>query len=427
MNRQRQILAVLGAGPKGIAVAIKAKVLEEMGLPVDKVILIERHSVGAHWSGEAGYTDGEMRLGTSPEKDVVFPLETTVGDSELDKRIKQRLLTFTWVSYLIDKGEYSDWVDRGKPAPRHSEWSAYLKWVSRELAPEVTVIKAELEHVDLTSAGDKWSLSLKVNGGLFPYTLEADRLMLTGPGKTKISFEGGHDLESFWKSIKEKTFHPRGKIAVVGAGENAASILLALSKLKERPEIEVISPKGFIATRAENYYENQFYSRPLEKGWKKLTLKDRKDFIGRTDLGVFSVEAMKLLNGEKNHQIIPGRVMGLKAEAEGLTLELEYGGERFKRSYGEVIFATGHDFEASLQELFTERALKFLNGDLALRIQDDLSVAGVKPLLHLPMLAGLSQGPGFSNLSCLGLLSDRVMVLPMLMKNELPLEVMEVS
>ena len=29
--------------------------------------------------------------------------------------------------------------------------------------------------------------------------------------------------------------------------------------------------------------------------------------------------------------------------------------------------------------------------------------------LHLPMLAGLAQGPGFPNLSCLGLLSDRVL------------------
>jgi mycobactin lysine-N-oxygenase len=36
-------------------------------------------------------------------------------------------------------------------------------------------------------------------------------------------------------------------------------------------------------------------------------------------------------------------------------------------------------------------------------------VAGLTPALHLPMLAGLAQGPGFPNLSCLGLLSDRVL------------------
>jgi mycobactin lysine-N-oxygenase len=43
------------------------------------------------------------------------------------------------------------------------------------------------------------------------------------------------------------------------------------------------------------------------------------------------------------------------------------------------------------------------------RIDVDLSVAGPSPPLHLPVLAGLAQGPGFPNLSCLGLLSDRVL------------------
>jgi len=42
-------------------------------------------------------------------------------------------------------------------------------------------------------------------------------------------------------------------------------------------------------------------------------------------------------------------------------------------------------------------------------IDVDLSIAGLNPPLHLPMLAGLAQGPGFPNLSCLGLLSDRVL------------------
>jgi mycobactin lysine-N-oxygenase len=39
----------------------------------------------------------------------------------------------------------------------------------------------------------------------------------------------------------------------------------------------------------------------------------------------------------------------------------------------------------------------------------DLAVAGLHPRLHLPVLAGVAQGPGFPNLSCLGLLADRVL------------------
>jgi mycobactin lysine-N-oxygenase len=51
-----------------------------------------------------------------------------------------------------------------------------------------------------------------------------------------------------------------------------------------------------------------------------------------------------------------------------------------------------------------------LTGD---RVQEaighDLAVIDVAPKLFLPNLAGLNQGPGFPNLSCLGLLSDRVL------------------
>jgi mycobactin lysine-N-oxygenase len=47
--------------------------------------------------------------------------------------------------------------------------------------------------------------------------------------------------------------------------------------------------------------------------------------------------------------------------------------------------------------------------ELERRIEGDLSVADLSPPLHLPLMAGLAQGPGFPNLSCLGLLSDRIL------------------
>jgi len=55
------------------------------------------------------------------------------------------------------------------------------------------------------------------------------------------------------------------------------------------------------------------------------------------------------------------------------------------------------------------RRLGQAEAGLERRIDVDLSVAGLSPPLHLPVLAGLAQGPGFPNLSCLGLLSDRIL------------------
>ena len=45
----------------------------------------------------------------------------------------------------------------------------------------------------------------------------------------------------------------------------------------------------------------------------------------------------------------------------------------------------------------------------SMTIGPDLNTLSVAPHIYLPMLAGLKQGPGFPNLSCLGLLSDRVL------------------
>ncbi|HXH30789.1 MAG TPA: SidA/IucD/PvdA family monooxygenase [Bacteriovoracaceae bacterium] len=418
-DTSRKTLVVIGAGPKGIAVAVKAKVMEEFDVPVDRVVLIERHSVGAHWSGEVGYTNGDMKLGTSPEKDVVFPIETDVGNEELNQKIRQRLVDFSWISYLVQGQKYADWVDRGRPSPTHQLWSRYLKWVSKKLLPQVEIISAEVKSIEICN--EQWVLHLS---GPRECAMVADGLMLTGPGKTRKEFDHQdvacvYDLESFWCALKNDKFKLSGRLAIVGAGENAASVLLALSKMAPGLEIDVISPKGFISTRAENYYENRFYSHPRENGWDALELTDRTDFIRRTDLGVFSVEAMKTLNQEDHHTIVPGRLVSLVKHLEEIRLDVGYAGKVTSRQYDQVILATGFDQAQSLISFFSEELINGLEAqisapltqeELGKRIEQDLSVDGIRPKLHLPMLAGINQGPGFANLSCLGNLSDRILI-----------------
>jgi len=425
---ERKTLAVIGAGPKGIATAVKAKVLEEMGFLVDRVMLIEKNGVAAHWSGDFGYTNGEMKLGTPPEKDVVFPLETEVGDAVLNERIRERLLHFTWTSFLVQTGRYAEWVDRGKHAPSHKLWACYLEWVANQLKPEVSIVSAEVTQIDLSADEKRWALTLQAS--THKERIEVDRLMLTGPGKTQMAFieektsektsslpSATYDLESFWHALKMKTFSASGRLAVIGAGENAASALLALSQYAPHLQTDVISPRGFIFSRSENYYENQVFSHPDINNWAMLEIADRLDFIKRTDLSVFSQHAMRILNEQIRHQIIPGRVVTLKHTGDGLSLSLAYHQKTVTRVYDQVILATGFDQVATLKSLLTPRAFNTLEKKLSAplnqellvaTIQHDLSVGGMRPYLHLPMLAGLMQGPGFANLSCLGLLSDRV-------------------
>jgi cation diffusion facilitator CzcD-associated flavoprotein CzcO len=71
--RQMPMLAVVGAGPKGIAIAAKARALAAAGLPAPRVVLVDRSEVAGNWSGRQGYTNGLLPLGTPPEKDVGYP------------------------------------------------------------------------------------------------------------------------------------------------------------------------------------------------------------------------------------------------------------------------------------------------------------------------------------------------------------------
>ena len=64
---------MLGAGPKALAIAAKAKVLRDLGLGSLDVVLIEQRAVAADCRGTDGWTDGERHLGTPPKKDIGFP------------------------------------------------------------------------------------------------------------------------------------------------------------------------------------------------------------------------------------------------------------------------------------------------------------------------------------------------------------------
>ena len=57
MQSRPPVLAVIGAGPKGIALAAKAKALADLQLGTATIHIIESHSIAANWIGTAGYTD----------------------------------------------------------------------------------------------------------------------------------------------------------------------------------------------------------------------------------------------------------------------------------------------------------------------------------------------------------------------------------
>src|SRR6266700_2275225 len=136
-------------------------------------------------------------------------------------------------------------------------------------------------------------------------------------------------------------------------------------------------------------------------------------WLRRTDRGVFSLQAETVLHQARGFRTLAGRAVRIEAGERQVVVTIEYGSERERVAYDLVVVAIGFEarwFEGLLGGEARRRLDTRLAGaELERRIELDLSVAGLSPPLHLPLVAGLAQGPGFPNLSCLGLLSDRIL------------------
>ncbi|MGO4447064.1 NADPH-dependent L-lysine N(6)-monooxygenase MbtG [Mycobacterium sp. 2YAF39] len=423
----RPTLAVVGAGAKAVAVAAKAAELHDMGVDVPKVVAVERTGVAANWQAEGGWTDGRHRLGTGPEKDVGFPYRSSLvprRNAELDERMTRH----SWQAYLIGTGQFAEWVDRGRPAPTHRRWSQYLCWVAGNCGMEI--VGGEVTRISVDNGADapRWALHTPERRVL------ADGVMITGPGQPERSILPGNarvlSIAQFWHRAARSDLSAE-RVAVIGGGETAASMLNELFRHRVST-ITVISPGVTLFTRGEGFFENTLFSDPT--GWSGLTLAERRDALARTDRGVFSARVQDALLADDRIRHLRGRVAHAVARDSRirLTLSTNQGGENLETVHGFDLVIDGSGADALwFVPLLGQDALDLLELGLGGQltgesvqesIGDDLAVTDVTPKLFLPGLSGLTQGPGFPNLSCLGLLSDRVLGADLKAATDLSLE-----
>lgn len=400
-------LAVVGAGPKGIAIAAKARALAAAGLDPPRVVLVDRGAVAGNWSGRQGYTSGLLPLGTPPEKDVGFPYPHSWGAAS--STVTAAMGDYSWQRHLITHGSYADWVDRGRLRPTHRQWSFYLREVAEKARAEIVAG----EVIAVEADGEQWRLTLQAGP-----EIRADGVVFTGAGPpTGVAGQPQDhprvfDGRSYW--LRRPMTGPRiaQSICVIGSGETAASVVASLlTGSHKHSTIDVLTSRGVLYSRGESYEENHRYSDPGD--WPGLAWSHRREFLERTDRGVFSQQAEEILNASRGFRTLAGRAIAIEAGQRQVVVAIEYESERERVAYDLVVVAIGFHarwFETLLGSEARRRLRSALAGaDLERRIQVDLSVAGMSPPLHLPVVAGLAQGPGFPNLSCLGLLSDRIL------------------
>lgn len=404
-------LAILGAGAKAVAVAAKAAVLQEMGVEVPNVVAVERSGVAANWRAGGGWTDGRQRLGTSPEKDVGFPYRSTLVPGR-NSEIDERMTRFSWQSYLVATDQFVGWIDRGRPAPTHDTWAGYLRWVADVVG--LKVVPGEVVQISVDES--RWVLNTRESN------LTADSVMITGPGQPEQSMLSGDpqvlSIAEFWQRAQRHDRIVAESVAVIGGGETAASILNELFHHRVSA-ITAISPQATLFTRGEGFFENTLFSDPT--GWRTLSQAERRNCIARTDRGVFSARVQDSLLADERIKHQRGRVARVvnRDSRIWITLSTDNNGEPLEtlHRFDLVIDGSGADplwflplLSPAAVDLIEVGVGGSLTGEsLEESIGPDLAVAGTTPKLVLPNLSGVNEGPGFPNLSCLGLLSDRVL------------------
>jgi mycobactin lysine-N-oxygenase len=417
-------LIVVGAGAKAAGIATKVHILNTLGLAQLSILIIEGTEVAASWKGRNGMTSGEEPLAVTPIKDVGFPYQSHIEFGEAGEAIDAALAQFTWQQHMISVRRYARWVDAGSPPVRHRDYGQYLTWVLSRATEGVTHLRARVTQVRLDEEGEGWLVEAEGPEGSSRHG--GGELVLTGPGI--------HRAFPHEPAVADRVFHCDSRreefaripadseqdIAIVGGGESALSATMFLRGMRPRCRYTIYTPM-LPMSRGESFLENRVFSNPDTVEWESLDLQTRRDFVKHSDRGVFDPPSLAAIAYDDRCRFVTGRVndVGATPSGEGVRLEYDSPEGSVGREHDFVANCTGFDLLAQLRTLFPAAVREEIERQAGpvwdqpagteVRIGRSLELAGMKPRLHIPGLAGLGQGPGFANLGALGLLSNRVL------------------
>jgi mycobactin lysine-N-oxygenase len=419
-------LLIVGAGAKAAAIAAKVHAINTLGLGELSVTVVEKTEPAASWLGRNGMTSGEEPLAIPPIKDVGFPYQSRRQFGEAGDAIDAAILPFTWQRFAVERGEYAPWVNSEMPSVRHRDYGTYLGWVLSRATEGITIYSGHVTEVSLEGE-DGWGIDVEERGRPSdPRRHRGRALMLTGPGVHRAF---PHD-----PGIEERVFHcdsrreefaripedRESEVAIVGGGESALSALVLLRAFRPLARLTIHTPL-LPLSRGESFLENRVFADPDDVEWSKQDLQMRRDFVKHCDRGVFDARGIASIAGDTHCSFVTGRVVHVAARPgeEGVSLEFETPDGVVGEPYDFVVNCTGFDLLAQLRSLFPDHVRTEVERQAGtlwdrppqseVRFGRALELEGMYPRLHIPGLAGLSQGPGFANLGSLGLLANRVL------------------
>ena len=401
-------LCCIGAGPKTIAIFSKVACLPENIRKKLKILCVEENCVAGNWTPSGNLTNGYQNLGTRPEKDLIYPGNSKLSKLINDSNFQNELEAFTWKSYLISKYSYSNWIDMGMPNPTHFEWAKYLYWaLGKALETGSSSLKLQYGKVSkIKPKGRNWIIKIENSDGKLT-EIQAKRILLTGPGDQYhlSSDKSEYLLKDAWANLD--ILAKKKKIIVIGGGESAGSFTQALLQHAiPNLEVNIIAPKG-LKVRQEGFVENKFYSNAEEHGWHRLDKEAKTTFISKSDTGVCSKTIAEKLLNDSRVTVISGYVNDIKLDSLSNKKVIAYLRDGQEISGCAVVNCTGFDNFKTIKNLYEGKFPFATRTDIS--VDKNFCIRSLDQDLIIPALSTISNGPGYPNLSCLGLLSDNVL------------------
>ena len=395
--------------------------INELGGRVS-VLVVENGECAASWFGANGMTSGKEQLAITPFKDVGFPYESHRTFGEWGSSIDAALVDFSWQRYLITKRQYGKWLNAGSPRVQHADYGRYLRWALARATNGVEILQGRLKCVSIERCRRAWRADIETPAGDIQRCGRS--LVLTGAGTHRML---SHDSRAASRILhcdsprSDFAKIPSGQgcdIAVIGGGDSALSAVLYTRALRPEAKLTIYTPQPPMS-RGESFVENRVFADPDSVTWSSLDLQTRREFIRRTDKGVFGADDLAQLADDGACAFVVGRVVSISSIGDGLSLRYRVAGGVTSTRYDYAINCTGFDLLRQVKSLFSDQAHAAIEAgvgspwsipsDSEIRFGRMLEVEGLRPLLHIPGLAALSQGPGFANLGCLGLLANRIL------------------
>jgi mycobactin lysine-N-oxygenase len=411
-------LAIIGGGAKAAAVCAKAACLRDTADIDLRVTVFECAALGAHWSGGHGYTDGEQLLCTPAERDSGFPYSSEAFGPEVAEAMQAR---FSWMAFAIQRQHYGTWVDQGRPAPNHRQFSEYIDFCITGSGAEV--VSGEVTAI--ARAKNRWNVTYRNSGGVTVPSNGFHGVVVTGPGPAKsklvrVSDSRIFDGVNFWRKPSAiqalANAAPNVPIAIVGSGGTAAAIAGWLVRAQVTNQVVILGRQPALYARADSFFENRTFSSPAI--WESLSDSDRIAFTERLTRGAVWSNVLHELSRASNLNYLPGTTKIIRHEPESdpngaLLVEFTTSRDATVRSQIAcvVVDATGFDpvwfsslFEDGLRaQLEIEEDVLRVGLDSNLRL--DLTVGRS---VHAPMLSQVVS-PAYTSLMALGSMADAVL------------------